>query len=85
VIKLKCMSYVLDVYYNKARNREYIEFVVDSSQLTPFELFSRLSEYLDERGLLDRPMSSTNQYEVLRSFAEDYFGIIIPLPPPKLK
>ncbi len=88
LIKLKCIEAALDIYYNKERNRKYVETALRISRLEPFVFYEKLSQYLDEHGLIDRPMSGINQYKAIYSFVCEAYGSSraeeLP-PPPKPK
>jgi len=88
LIRLKCVEAALDIFYNKERNRQYADAAMKISGLAPFAFYEKLSQYLDSNGLIDRPLSSTNQYNAIYAFVSEFYGTSqakeLP-PPPKLK
>ena len=70
VLQLKRVEEAVERYYNSARARRSLDFLMRERFDSPFALFAALSQYLMQTGQLTRPQSAANQLTALCGFAQ---------------
>ena len=73
LIKLKRVEHVVDKYYNSKKFENILKYFVGSFT-TPFDFYSSLGEFFEEKGYLSRNISNADYYKIFIEFNEEKLG-----------
>lgn len=73
LLKLKKVEEMLDKYYNSARFKNVIEFLV-TKYCSAFDLYYDLSEFFEEKGYFDKKINTLEYYKALIDFNNKKFN-----------
>lgn len=68
ISRMKQFENVLDLYYNRGGFERTLEYIIESADMTPFDMYLEFSDYYYLKGYQHRNQSKENLYRILNGY-----------------